>query len=152
MLRAWRTTFLLAWCLSRGLSQQLCPSVEPSWRPCWAKELGWQFHLIWIPNQWDILAMEPILQPLPVNRADSQSFPTLQHSLRSHLPAGNMAEMYGRHGAHPIACLGRKPSQKPCPTVEQSFWPHLTRKSEKPQSPAYGTAQLQSPACTLPNG
>lgn len=120
----------LQWCLSRSLSQQPCPPAEPSWGPCWAKEIGSQFCLIWIPNQWDILAMAPILCPRPVQRADFQSFPTLQHSLPSYLPPGNKAREVWQAWSTSIACLGRKPSQKPGPAMEQSLWPQLSRKPE----------------------
>ena len=47
--------------LSKDNKQCLCSFAEQSQWPCLAKELGWQFYMIWVPSKWAILAMDPVL-------------------------------------------------------------------------------------------
>lgn len=118
----------------------LCPSVNPSPRPCLARELGWQFCPVWVHSQRAVPVAEPILQPRPDN-------------CRTWLPALPDKRAWpggpGSRGAHPTALRrqSQTSSQQPCPAAEHDLHPHLqgspvTRGSLGAR--VYSTSQLLS--------
>ena len=87
------------------ISARLCPSAELSQWPHLARELSWQFYLIWVPNQQALLTTEPVLWPHLGKEANSQPHLIYEHSLQS--------------------CPTRKPSQSWSPETDPSLWPCL---------------------------
>lgn len=73
----------LQWHPRRDPSQWLCSSADLNQWAHLARELSWQFCLIWVPSQQTVLAVGPFYCPHLSRKANIQPRSITEHSLRS---------------------------------------------------------------------